>query len=101
MKGELFQDSESVRELSSLAWQIVANHEDVQSRKVLTAAFKSLPMSNTMKKGSQLSHLWPTVCHLKFDYSVKDEEIAFQSEEYKSQDFLKINLSRLQLCARF
>ncbi|KAK6747065.1 hypothetical protein RB195_000355 [Necator americanus] len=47
--------------VAGLAWEVVANHEDCQSRQILTAAFKCLPITTTQKRSSQLRRLWPMV----------------------------------------
>ncbi|VDK42307.1 unnamed protein product [Cylicostephanus goldi] len=51
----------ALRTVAGLAWEIVANHEDCQTRQILTAAFKYLPMTNTQRRNSQLRRLWPMV----------------------------------------
>ncbi|KAL6738847.1 hypothetical protein Aduo_012348 [Ancylostoma duodenale] len=51
----------SLRTVAGLAWEVVANHEDCQSRQILTAAFKYLPITNVQKRNSQLRRLWPMV----------------------------------------
>ncbi|CAI5450413.1 unnamed protein product [Caenorhabditis angaria] len=52
---------QSLSSLSSLIWEVMANHEDVQTRKALCAAFKNVPMSDSLRKGKQIAQLWPTV----------------------------------------
>ncbi|KAK6023670.1 hypothetical protein OSTOST_10535 [Ostertagia ostertagi] len=51
----------ALRSVAGLAWEVVANHEDCQSRSILSAAFKCLPITNTQKRNSQLRRLWPMV----------------------------------------
>ena len=51
-----------VTPMASLAWEIIANHEDVQKREILTRAFKNLPLNQTQHNSSQLRSLWPNVC---------------------------------------
>lgn len=51
----------ALRSVAGLAWEVVANHEDCQSRSILSAAFRHLPMTNTQKRNSQLRRLWPMV----------------------------------------
>lgn len=51
----------SLMVLSSLVWEVMANHEDVQSREALSAAFRHVPMSDSMRKGKQIAQLWPAV----------------------------------------
>ncbi|VDO51440.1 unnamed protein product [Haemonchus placei] len=51
----------ALRSVASLAWEVVANHEDCQSKSILAAAFKYLPITNTQKRNSQLRRLWPMV----------------------------------------
>ncbi|CAI2354499.1 unnamed protein product [Caenorhabditis sp. 36 PRJEB53466] len=51
----------SLLALSSLIWEVIANHEDVQSREALSAAFRHVPMSDSMRKGKQIAQLWPAV----------------------------------------
>ncbi|KAE9419025.1 hypothetical protein Angca_006676, partial [Angiostrongylus cantonensis] len=53
--------SPALRAIAGLAWEVVANHEDCQSRSILSAAFKCLPITNTQKRNSQLRRLWPMV----------------------------------------
>ncbi|WKY03912.1 hypothetical protein Q1695_005131 [Nippostrongylus brasiliensis] len=51
----------ALRSISGLAWEVVANHEDCQSRSILAAAFRNLPITNKQKRNSQLRRLWPMV----------------------------------------
>lgn len=51
----------SLQVLSLLIWDVVANHEDVQTREVLMAAFKNVPMPEFLRRGKQVQQLWPTV----------------------------------------
>lgn len=51
----------ALRSVASLAWEVVANHEDCQSRSILSAAFRCLPITNKQKRNSQLRRLWPMV----------------------------------------
>lgn len=51
----------ALRSVAGLAWEVVANHEDCQSRSILSAAFKYLPITSTQKRNSQLRRLWPMV----------------------------------------
>ncbi|KAK6055055.1 hypothetical protein COOONC_07440 [Cooperia oncophora] len=51
----------ALRSVAGLAWEVVANHEDCQSKSILSAAFKYLPITNTQKRNSQLRRLWPMV----------------------------------------
>lgn len=53
--------SPSVLAITALAWEIIANHEDSQSRTILESAFAHLPMSPAQKNSSQLKNLWPNV----------------------------------------
>uniref|UniRef100_A0A1I7X7I8 Nuclear pore complex protein Nup88 n=1 Tax=Heterorhabditis bacteriophora TaxID=37862 RepID=A0A1I7X7I8_HETBA len=47
--------------LASLVWEVVANHEECQSKLLLSAAFRHLPMTVTQRHSTQLRHLWPNV----------------------------------------
>ncbi|CAD6199728.1 unnamed protein product [Caenorhabditis auriculariae] len=61
LKKDENADKESLRALSSLVWEVVANHEDVQTRRVLAAAFREVPMAESMRRGRQIAQLWPLV----------------------------------------
>ncbi|KHJ86761.1 hypothetical protein OESDEN_13479 [Oesophagostomum dentatum] len=51
----------AVRTVAGLAWEVVANQEDCQSRQILASAFKCLPITASQKRNSQLRRLWPMV----------------------------------------
>uniref|UniRef100_A0A1I7T561 Rod_C domain-containing protein n=1 Tax=Caenorhabditis tropicalis TaxID=1561998 RepID=A0A1I7T561_9PELO len=61
LKTDSGTNQKSLLALSSLVWDVVANHEDVQSREALSAAFRHVPMSDSMRKGKQIAQLWPAV----------------------------------------
>ena len=62
-----------VTAMASLAWEIIANHEDVQKKEILMNAFKYLPISQTQRNSSQLRSLWPNVSNL---VQSKDKELG-------------------------
>ncbi|KAF1750474.1 hypothetical protein GCK72_017024 [Caenorhabditis remanei] len=61
LKSDSGTSDKSLLALSSLVWDVMANHEDVQSREALSAAFRHVPMSDSMRKGKQIAQLWPAV----------------------------------------
>ncbi|CAO4380428.1 unnamed protein product [Caenorhabditis nigoni] len=61
LKKDCATSNKSLLALSSLVWDVMANHEDVQSREALSAAFRHVPMSDSMRKGKQIAQLWPSV----------------------------------------
>ncbi|EGT37629.1 CBN-GLO-4 protein [Caenorhabditis brenneri] len=61
LKTDSGTNDKSLLALSSLVWEVMANHEDVQSREALSAAFRHVPMSDSMRKGKQIAQLWPAV----------------------------------------
>lgn len=78
LKKDSGTSTRSLLALSSLVWEVIANHEDVQSREALSAAFRHVPMSDSLRKGKQIAQLWPAVWN---DDSVQkslsiDEKIA-------------------------
>ncbi|CAI4227270.1 unnamed protein product [Auanema sp. JU1783] len=56
-----YGETESVLAITSLAWEILANHEEAQTNLLLQKAFEILPLSNTQRNSSQLRNLWPNV----------------------------------------
>ncbi|KAK6051471.1 hypothetical protein COOONC_11024, partial [Cooperia oncophora] len=64
----------ALRSVAGLAWEVVANHEDCQSKSILSAAFKYLPITNTQKRNSQLRRLWPMVSTVDFTTKKKRQK---------------------------
>ncbi|CAB3398453.1 unnamed protein product [Caenorhabditis bovis] len=78
LKSDRYTPPEALEALSSLVWEVMANHEDVQSRNALSAAFRCVPMTESMRKGKQIAQLWPTVWSDEMAQSALsiDEKIA-------------------------
>ena len=59
--SEHFGATTEVTAMTSLTWEIIANHEDAQTKEILSSAFQWLPLSQIQKNSSQLKSLWPNV----------------------------------------